>query len=197
MQLLDLLSLDTIQYLVNFASYIFISFIGSLIREIHWTNTDPKHDFTPLNVIASTATASTLALLISQLYSNFLDQYWGIMGIISLFFGYVGYEAFKYLSSFVRLAKLLIFREVSVEDIEEASDENNARHNSHHHKRHHKHKDDEEDEESEDTVHINIPTINHDQIELIHCHIEKPEIHKPNENKDISFIKRDKKEPTE
>jgi hypothetical protein len=197
-EFLELLSLDTIQYLVKFASYTLISFIGSLIREIHWTNTDSDHDFTPLNVIASTITASTIALLVSQLYSDFIDQYWGIMGIISLFFGFVGYEAFKYLSSLVKLVKLIIFREVSVEDIEESSDEDTKRHKGHHKKRH-KHdeeNEDDEDEECDKKIHINIPTINHDQIELIHCHIERPEIHKPGDNTDISYEK-SKKEPTE
>jgi uncharacterized protein YacL len=99
--------IETIQKLVDFASYFIFSFIGSLLKEMYNTNSVKEYAFEPYKVIISTMVASLIALAVKEYYYDFLNQYWGIMGIISLVLGFIGFELFRYISSIKGIRKIV------------------------------------------------------------------------------------------
>lgn len=152
-------TLDGIQYLVNFASYFIFSFMGSLLKEIYNTNNDSDHEFEPYRVVTSTIIATLVALAIKEYYKETLDQYWGIMGIISLILGFVGFELFYHISSIKALKKFI----KSIKDDKELPDEP------------------EVEESKPQKIR---PTPHNAQQRLIEYHIQKPILHHPNEDKE-------------
>ncbi len=104
-ELIKFLSQDTIQLMVNFVSYGIISLAGAIMKELHKANTKPHHEFDPLNVIISTVVATPIAIFIKQRFHDYLDGYWGIMGLISLILGLTGYEIFYHISSLAGLKR--------------------------------------------------------------------------------------------
>jgi hypothetical protein len=115
--------IETIQKLVDFASYFIFSFIGSLLKEVYNTNSDREYAFEPYKVIISTMVASLLALAAKEYYSDFLSQYWGIMGIISLVLGFIGFELFRYISSIRGIRKIVGIVYTKDDDMLEKVDE--------------------------------------------------------------------------
>ena len=105
-ELIEFLSRDTIQLMVNFVSYGIIGLTGAIFKELHKSNVRPSHQFDPLNVIISTIIATLLAIFIKQKFSSTLDEYWGIMGLVSLILGLVGDEIFRYISTLSGLKKV-------------------------------------------------------------------------------------------
>jgi hypothetical protein len=105
-ELIEFLSRDTIQLMVNFVSYGIIGLAGAILKELHKSNVRPSHHFDPLNVIISTTVATLLAIFIKQKFADTLDEYWGIMGLVSLILGLVGDEIFRYISTLSGLKKV-------------------------------------------------------------------------------------------
>jgi len=105
----NIIQINTINFMLEFASYFIFSFVGSLLKEIHNTNTNENHTFEAYRVVTSTIVASFLDIGIKIYYADMLDTYWGLMAPISLVLGLIGFELFWYLSSITRLKKLLKF----------------------------------------------------------------------------------------
>ena len=159
-----LISLDTLQYLVNFTSYFIFSFMGSILKEMYNTNTDTKHEFDPYRVITSTIIASLAALAVKEYFKETLDQYWGIMGIISLILGFVGFELFHHISSIKALNKFV----TSIKNGDGVGSDD----------------DDENDAEEKPKKKKKYPELTTMHETLINYHIQRPIIHHPNEKND-------------
>jgi hypothetical protein len=165
--------IEAIQKLVDFASYFIFSFIGSLLKEVYNTNSDREYAFEPYKVIISTMVASLLALAAKGYYNDFLSQYWGIMGIISLILGFIGFELFRYVSSIRGIRKIigiLYSKDDDVlEKIDEAIEEPKAT---------------EKKNIRNDLNHIHGPVARtiHPENKLIGYKVSKPIIHSPEED---------------
>ena len=153
-----LLSHEIIQYMVNYTSYFIFSFIGSTLKEINNTNNDVEHDFDPYRVVTSTLVASLCALAVKEYFKETLDQYWGIMGIISLILGFVGFEIFFHISSIRALNRFIT--NLRYGEVEPADEEINATNKKQHQN----------------------TTIQSKPDHMIDYHVQKPIIHHPNEH---------------
>lgn len=175
--------IDAIQKFVNFASYFIFSFVGSLLKEMYVTNSNRKYRFEPYKVVISTIVASLIAVAVKEYYTEILDQYWGIMGIISLILGFIGFELFYYISSIRGIRKVIgIFysKEESILDsVDEVLDNKETTHKK-------------DNLYTEPKIQGPIArTLDHDS-KLISYKVSKPVIHNPenNDNNDDDELKK-------
>lgn len=119
-------AIDSIQHVVNFASYFIFSFIGALLKEMYRTNNSRGYSFEPYKVVTGTIIAMLLSVAIKAYYAEFFDQYWGIMGIVCLCLGCVGFELFRYISTIKGIRSVIAVIRGNTSEAEDILDEINS-----------------------------------------------------------------------
>lgn len=99
MVITDFITIDVLNYLLDFVLYFIFSFIGSLLKEIHNTNTIKGYEFQSYHVISSTIIASLITIVLDHYFSDTFDHYWGSLGLINFVIGLAGFDLFQKVSS--------------------------------------------------------------------------------------------------
>lgn len=99
MAITDFITIDVLNYLLDFVLYFIFSFIGSLLKEIHNTNTIKGYEFQAYHVVSSTIMASLITIVLDHYFSDMFDHYWGSLGLINFVIGLAGFDLFQRVSS--------------------------------------------------------------------------------------------------
>ena len=108
MAITDFITIDVLNYLLDFVLYFIFSFIGSLLKEIHNTNTIKGYEFQAYHVVSSTIMASLITIVLDHYFSNQFDHYWGSLGLINFVIGLAGFDLFKRVSNVRGLISIIM-----------------------------------------------------------------------------------------
>jgi hypothetical protein len=104
----DFITIDVLNYLLDFVLYFIFSFIGSLLKEIHNTNTIKGYEFQSYHVISSTIIASLITIVLDHYFSDTFDHYWGSLGLINFVIGLAGFDLFERVSNVRGLISIIM-----------------------------------------------------------------------------------------